>query len=132
MIMDHSFQPKLNLITISSPNWEDTVNSWRNFFDYEVFDTGYIEEDLAQTWNAPNNVDSRYAILYSKLGDQSIGIRIVENSIPSNFESLRTFGWSKFSLIVENINDAHSQIKESPFEIISPIICYPNIPNPCG
>ncbi|PPR78686.1 MAG: hypothetical protein CFH01_00841 [Alphaproteobacteria bacterium MarineAlpha2_Bin1] len=113
--------PELKLITISSAKWEETVNSWIKFIDYEVQDTGYLSKNLVHTWNAPNNEDSRYAILTSKKGDQSIGIRIVENLIPTNFEPLRTFGWASVSLLVQNLDEIISQIKNSPFEIICPI-----------
>ena len=113
--------PKLKLITISSAKWEDTVNSWISFFDYKVQETGYLSKNLVQTWNAPNNEDSRYAILASKRGSQNVGIRIVENSIPSNFEPLRTFGWASISLIVNNLDEIITKINSSPFKMLCPI-----------
>ena len=72
--------PKLKLVTFSSAKWEETVNCWRNFLEYKVVETGYLTKKLVKTWNAPNNEDSRYAILTSKFGDQSVAVRIVENS----------------------------------------------------
>ncbi len=118
--MPDSEIPNLKLITFSSPNWEDAVNSWINFLGYEVLETGYVSKKTAKSWNAPNNEDSRYANLYSKKGDQKVGVRIVENSVPSNFESLRTFGWSSLSLLVQNIDEIVNKFKNSPFEIICP------------
>ena len=113
--------PKLKLVTFSSAKWEETVNCWRSFLEYKVLETGYLTKKLVKTWNAPNNEDSRYAILTSKFGDQSVAVRIVENSIPSNFEPLRTFGWASISLIVKNLESMVSKINDSPFEVICPL-----------
>ena len=110
--------PRLCTITISAAAWENTVNAWCDFLRYKVLNTGYLSSELARTWNAPNNVDSRIAVMAPESGDETVLVRIVENQHPSKYESLRTFGWASLELTVANVDELEIQLKDSPFTII--------------
>ncbi len=110
--------PSLSIITFSAPKWEETVNAWRKLFGYKVRETGYLSSELAETWNAINNIDSRFAVLANPNYSDSILIRIIENSHPDNYEPLRSFGWSSINIKVSSLPSLITKLEKYGFEII--------------
>jgi catechol 2,3-dioxygenase-like lactoylglutathione lyase family enzyme len=110
---------RLVAVTITVADLAIAVDAYRTHLGYRLVESGYVPEALAQSWAAPQNADSRYALL-SPAGGGEVLIRFVEGPIPENYVPLRSFGWAAAEIVVANVDALATRLRVSPFEIIAP------------
>ncbi|RMF12704.1 MAG: hypothetical protein D6763_00175 [Alphaproteobacteria bacterium] len=108
---------RIKMATVSAPDLEACERAYVDHLGYEVVERGIIDEDLANSWDAPHQAGSPYVIVGPASGAK-VYIRFVENEQVPGYAPLRTFGWNAIEITVQDADKLHEQLKASPFEII--------------
>ncbi len=58
--------------TITTPDLDTTVAAYQEFFRHKVVETGNVKETLANSWGAPAEAGSPYALLEPKAATRFI------------------------------------------------------------
>ena len=105
--------------TLSVAELDRSVDTYCEWLDYSVEETGELDAGLAGSWGCPAAAGRRYAILRPASG-RDIFIRFVENRIHPDYVALRTYGWAAIEICVQDVLEVNERIERSPFEIIGP------------
>ncbi len=103
--------------TITTPDLDTTVAAYQEFFRHKVVETGNVKETLANSWGAPAEAGSPYALLEPESGDP-VYIRFVESPKVGSYRALRTFGWASIEISVADVDGLADSLKDSPFKIL--------------
>ena len=110
---------RLLSVTISVLDLPSAVDAYRTHLGYQLLETGYVPQALAQSWAAPLNADARYGLMIPP-SNSTVSLRFVEGSIPEKYRPLRTFGWAAVEIVVADVDALSLALSGSPFEVISP------------
>ncbi len=105
--------------TLSVADLDRSVETYCEWLDYSVEETGELDASIATGWGCPNAADRKYAVLRPASG-RDIFIRFVENRIHPDYVALRTYGWAAIEICVQDVLKVNERIERSPFEIIGP------------
>jgi hypothetical protein len=84
-----------------------------------VTERGYVNGDLARSWDAPN-VEGRRYLLMKPASEEEVYLRFVQSPTTDGYEPLRTHGWNATEILVEDPDKLAGQLADSPFRIIGP------------
>lgn len=107
----------LHASTLSVADLDRSINAYRGWLDYSVVERGRIDLSLAASWGCAGAADRPYAVLQPS-SRANVFIRLIENRIHPEFESLRSYGWSAIEICVQDVLAVHDRVKDSPFEVI--------------
>lgn len=109
----------LRAATLSVADLDRSVGLYTNWLDYDVEESGKLDDAIAASWGCPKGADRRFAVLRPASG-QDIFLRLVENDPHPEFVPLVTFGWAAIEICVEDVLAANERMQRSPFTIIGP------------
>ncbi len=109
----------LRAATLTVSDLARSTSLYAEYFDYEVVETGKVDEDLATSWGAPASAGLPFSVMKPASG-ADIYLRFIEQPPHPEFTPLRTYGWAAIEICVEDVLRANDRVENSPFEIIGP------------
>jgi len=109
----------LRAATLLSADADASARRYREFFGYQLVESGSISPTLAQSWDTPAMAGRPYHILAPSSG-MPVYLRFIEAIIPADYQPLRSYGWGAIELCVKDVQAIHARMKDSPFTIIGP------------
>ena len=103
-------------ITVSNISHADLYQDW---LDYDTVESGTVDQDLADSWGAPQSEGARYKVLQPASG-APVYLRFVEQDAPTDYQPLRTYGWAAIEICTQDTLAVNTRMAQSPFEIIGP------------
>ena len=103
--------------TVTVPDLDDATRWYTTWLDYEVWDEGSVDDELARSWRAPRAAGSRYRVL-SPGAARPGGVRLVERDRPLAGSPLRIAGWRSLELVVSDPYAVRERLEGSPFTIV--------------
>ena len=114
-----SLLQEIKVNTIAAENI-DIVEEWYStWLDYKVCERGFIDQLLADSWNAPLMKNQPYLVLQPSTKEDKF-IRVCKIDRVKDYKPMTSLGWNSFELIVEDVYQLYEKLKESPFKIIGP------------
>lgn len=108
---------RIKAATISAPDVDAVMRSYRDYFAYEVVEDGVIDAAMAAHWGTPGMAGRRVVVMAPESGTR-VYMRIVENDPVEGYAPLKSFGWNAVELTVQDADALNEQLKDSPFEVI--------------
>jgi catechol 2,3-dioxygenase-like lactoylglutathione lyase family enzyme len=106
--------------TVCVRDLEAVVASYEEHLRYRVAARGSVDADFATLWAAPLQLDRRWVLLGPASGAE-VYLRVVEAGPELEPPApLRTFGWAAMELTIEDADQLHRELLESPFTILGP------------
>ena len=111
---------RIRMVTTAAPDIDAIVPLYLDWLDMTVADEGLISGDLARSWDAPAAEGRRHALLRSG-GAEDVFVRFVETDAPAGYQSMTTYGWNAWEIIVDDPYKLHDdRLTPSPFTVIGP------------
>jgi len=105
--------------TLSVADLDRSVDTYGEWLDYTLEESGELDADLAASWGTPAAAGRRYAVMRPASG-HDIFIRFVQNRIHPDYRALTSYGWAAIEVCVEDVLAVDERMQKSPFEIIGP------------
>lgn len=105
--------------TVTVASLDRSIELYQRYLNYRLIETGSVDSDVAESWQAPGVTGHAYAVLQPASG-RDIYLRFVEQEPVPGFRALRTYGWNAIELCVSDVREVYARLKDSPFEIIGP------------
>lgn len=105
--------------TVTVASLDRSIELYTRYLNYRLIETGSVDSDIAESWQAPGVTGHAYALLQPASG-REIYLRFVEQEPVPGFRALRTYGWNAIELCVTDMKEVYARLKDSPFEIIGP------------
>lgn len=105
--------------TVTVASLDRSIELYTRYLNYRLIETGIVDIDVAESWQAPGVAGHAYAVLQPASG-RDIFLRFVEQEPVPGFRALRTYGWNAIELCVTDVMDVYARLKDGPFEIIGP------------
>ena len=105
--------------TVTVASLDRSIELYTRHLNYRLIETGSVDSDVAESWQAPGVTGHAYAVLQPASG-RDIYLRFVEQEPVPGFRALRTYGWNAIELCVSDVREVYARLKDSPFEIIGP------------
>lgn len=105
--------------TVTVASLDRSIELYTHYLNYRLIETGSVDSDIAESWQAPGVIGHAYAVLQPASG-REIYLRFVEQEPMPGFRALRTYGWNAIELCVTDVMEVYARLKDSPFEIIGP------------
>ncbi len=99
------------------PDLAAGLRAYRDVLGLELVEQGTLPADLAESWGAPANAGSPYAVLRPKSG-APCWFRLVEQPDYPDFVPTRTYGWAAFETTVEDVWHWPEALPVDLFEIV--------------
>ncbi len=99
------------------PDLAAGLRAYRDVLGLELVEQGTLPASLAESWGAPGNAGSPYAVLRPKSG-APCWFRLVEQTDHPDFEPTRTYGWAAFETTVEDVWHWPDALPADLFEIV--------------
>lgn len=117
--MRYSHHGRIACGTVSVSNLEHAIVQYRDFLHQELAETGYVNDDLAQSWGAPAAAGARYAVLRPNSESVSM-LRLVETPAAKAHVPAMSFGWNAFELTVRDVFQLATELEASDFNVVGP------------
>lgn len=121
---------RIQMATLTTADLAQLERDYRDWIDYHVRERGNINEDLAQSWGAPEIAGQPYLLLSSD-ASPDVFIRAIQAKSPTpDYRPLTDHGWNAIEIIVEDPDSLRQKLESSPFRIIgepAPLGAYPTI-----
>ncbi len=105
--------------TLTVSHLEQSKSLYSDWLDYNCVETGRIDLNLAQSWEAPNTAGQNFCVLQPASG-ADVFIRMIEQPAVPNYRPLRSYGWAAIEICNQDTLAVNSRMERSPFEIIGP------------
>lgn len=108
---------RIKAATVSAPDVDAVVASYRDYFGYSVVEDGEVDAQLAALWGT-SGMTGRRSVLMAPESGTEVYLRIVQNDPAEGYAPLKSFGWNAIEITVKDCDALHEQLKASPFEVI--------------
>ena len=102
---------------VAVPDMDAALADYRDRLGFEVVADGKVGEDLAASWDCPNNATSRMVTLRPSSGAHCF-YRLVEQPIPDGFVPTTTFGWGSYEITCLDVFGWPDRIAGGGFDIV--------------
>lgn len=109
----------LRCATLVVANVEEAASRYGEWMGYRMVEQGTLSTDLAEAWNAPASAGRAMATLQPASGEH-VFLRFVEGDVVPDYLPIRTYGWAATELCVTDVEQVHTRMQASPFEVIGP------------
>ena len=106
-------------VTVRTPSLAATEAAYREFLHYQVVSRSPVSRFQAELWGFPDLAGSP-ALLLAPAASTDFVFRFVELPAEPGYRAFRRHGWHAAELIVDRVDPLAEQLRDSPFEIISP------------
>jgi catechol 2,3-dioxygenase-like lactoylglutathione lyase family enzyme len=113
--------------TVATPDLDRALTDYRDTLGLELVEQGSVPADLAASWGAPAVAGARMAVLQPQSGAPCL-LRFVEQPLPPDYRTTRTFGWNAFEITVRDVFGWPDRLAGSGFEIVGPPREIPGLP----
>jgi hypothetical protein len=107
------------VVTVTVAQLQGLPEAYESYLDYELVETGQVNEATAKTWGAPDAAGRDYALLQAA-SREPVYLRFVESEQPDSYSPMTTHGWNAIELLVADPDAVNDRLTRSPFEIIGP------------
>lgn len=104
--------------TLFSPNYQETVDAWCGYLDQHIHSEEHLDDPTAQRWGSPTLSGNRQCWLANELNEP--WIRIIESPDSVAENPFEAYGWFSLEINVQDVDKLHTELLDSPFEIIGP------------
>lgn len=114
---DATVLESIRCITYSATQFDASVNAMQRYLNYQILESGKIENSLARLWGAEAMTGSRYCLLAPESGADFF-IRFIESPATPGYAPLRTYGWNASEFLVQDVYALASELEGSAYSII--------------
>lgn len=105
------------IVTILTLNAEKSENSYAKLLDYQSVESGFISENLANSWNAKLVSGARYTLMKPR-SNKPVYVRFIEQDNALEHQPMKQLGWNATEILVQNPDKLAKEFASSPFNVV--------------
>jgi len=104
--------------TLFSPSYQTTVDAWCQYLSQHVHSEEEVDKSTAKRWGSSALEGHKLCWLANELNEP--WLRIIESPGSHTKNPFESYGWFSLEISVQNVDELHKELIDSPFEIIGP------------
>jgi len=108
---------RIKYATIGAPDVDAVERAYTQWLGYSVVEKTTVSATMANSWGTPDAAGRPFILMRPATGEDVL-IRAVETDAVAGYQAMTTHGWNAFEIIVNDVDDLHERMLESPFRHI--------------